>query len=67
MAKKPNKQDQQSVFQEAWENMSNDFSRLLPERLRQKQGKKKFLLLLAVFELLFLGVVGTLIYRWWSG
>lgn len=58
---------QQSVFKEAWDNMSEDFSRFMPEKLRAKQGKKKFVLWLFLLEVLVLGVVGRLLYQWWAG
>ncbi|MCW8860153.1 MAG: hypothetical protein OQK97_10710 [Deltaproteobacteria bacterium] len=56
-----------SVFKEAWNNMSDDFNKFMPEKLRAKQGKKKFVLWLFVLELVILGVVGKLIYQWWVG
>lgn len=52
------------MFREAWDNMTDDFNRLLPESLRQRQGKKKFVLWLFVVELLVLGVVGKFVYDW---
>jgi uncharacterized ion transporter superfamily protein YfcC len=61
------KKPQESVFKEAWDNMSADFNRLMPENLRQRQGKKKFVLWLFVLELVILGGIGTLVYRWWVG
>ena len=60
------KKKQQSVFKEAWENMSQDFEKILPEKMRQKQGKKKFILWLFIFELLVLGIIGKLVYQWLS-
>ncbi|PLX84102.1 MAG: hypothetical protein C0617_09210 [Desulfuromonas sp.] len=65
MAKQKKKQD--SVFKEAWENMSGDFERLLPEKLRERKGKKKFVLWLFVLELLVLGAVGKFVWEWWVG
>lgn len=61
------KQPQQSVFREAWDNMSEDFNRLMPEKLRARQGKKKFVLWLFILEVLVLGVIGRLLYQWWTG
>ena len=58
----PGKQ-QESVFREAWENMSADFNRLLPEKARNKD-KKKFVLWLFILELLVLGVAGKFLYDW---
>ena len=63
--KKPQKKKQESVFQEAWRNMSADFDRLLPEKLRRGD-KKKFVLWLFVAELVLLGAVGTAVYQWWK-
>lgn len=59
------KKEQESVFREAWNNMSEDFNGLMPEKLRERKGKKKFVLWLFILELIVLGGVGTLIYRWW--
>lgn len=58
---------QQSVFLEAWSNMSEDFNRLMPEKLRQRKGKKKFVLWLFVLELVVLGVVGKFVIGWVAG
>ena len=66
-AKKTPKKQPESVFREAWENMSEDFNRLLPEKLRQRPGKKKFVLWLFVAEMVVLGMIGTAVYRWWIG
>ena len=49
-----------SVFKEAWENMSEDFNKFMPEKLRGTPGKKKFVL----FEIVVLGVIGKLLYSW---
>lgn len=59
------KKKQESVFKEAWNNMAADFNRLMPEKLHQRKGKKKFVLWLFILELVVLGVVGKLIYQWW--
>lgn len=59
------KKKQDSVVREAWDNMSEDFNNLMPEKLRQRKGKKKFILWVFILELLVLGVVGKLIYQWW--
>ena len=64
--KKPQKPKPQSVCQEAWENMSEDFNKLLPEKLR-RQKKKKFVLWLFLLEIVVLGALGTAVFRWWSG
>lgn len=57
------KTPRESVFKEAWENMSADFNRLMPEKLRNKE-KKKFVLWLFLVELVVLGVLGKLLYDW---
>jgi len=64
--KRPAAKPQQSVFIEAWENMTEDFNRVLPEKLRNKD-KKKFALWLFIVELVILGGIGTLVYRWLTG
>ena len=58
---------QDSVFKEAWENMSEDFNRFMPEKLKQRTDKKKFVLWLFILELVIFGAIGTFIYRWWVG
>jgi hypothetical protein len=58
---------QQNVFQEAWSNMSADFNRLMPEKLRQRKDKKKFVVWLFILELVVLGVVGKFVYGWVTG
>ncbi|RLB77192.1 MAG: hypothetical protein DRH06_04335 [Deltaproteobacteria bacterium] len=65
MAKK--KPQKESVFREAWDNMSEDFNRLLPEKLRGQKDKKKFVLWLFILEIVVFGAIGTFVYRWWSG
>ena len=57
----------ESVFKEAWENMSEDFNRFMPEKLRGRKDKKKFVLWLFILELLVFGAIGTFVYRWWVG
>jgi hypothetical protein len=64
MAKK--KPPQENVFKEAWNNMSDDFNRLLPEKLRG-QKKKKFVLWLFILEIIIFGTIGTFAYQWWRG
>jgi len=44
--------------------MSNDMSKILPEKMRQKKDKKKFVLWLAILELVVFGVVGKFLYDW---
>jgi hypothetical protein len=64
---RPPAKPQQSVIREAWSNMTEDLDRILPESLRRREGKKKFVLWLFVVEVLVLGVIGKLIYAWWAG
>ena len=61
LKKKP---EQESVFKEAWDNMSRDMSKLLPEKLQKRRGKKKFVLWLAILELAVLSVAGKFLYYW---
>lgn len=58
---------EQSVFAEAWQNLSADMGKFLPEKLRAGKGKWKFALALAAFELIVLGVVGKFLYDWITG
>ncbi|MFK5927784.1 MAG: hypothetical protein QM483_14250 [Desulfuromusa sp.] len=60
-----NKKQRESVFKEAWDNMSEDFNRFMPEKLRTQKGKKKFVLWLFILELVIFGAIGTFIYKWW--
>lgn len=53
-----------SVFREAWENMSEDFNKFMPEKLRGTPGKKKFVLWLFICEIVAFGVIGKLLYSW---
>ncbi|MEA3544479.1 MAG: hypothetical protein U9R69_04570 [Thermodesulfobacteriota bacterium] len=62
-----NKKQRDSVFKEAWENMSEDFNRFMPEKLRGRKDKKKFVLWLFILELVVFGAIGTFIYNWWAG
>jgi len=59
---------QDSVFKEAWENMSNDMSRFLPKFLTKRtpkgKGKAWIVVVVTLVELLILGVVGKFIYDW---
>lgn len=57
----------QSVFSEAWQNMSEDMDKFLPQKFRGGKGKGKLTLMLALVELLILGVAGTLLYDWLIG
>ena len=64
MTKKP---EQESVFKEAWNNMSNDMSKILPKKMQKRGGKKKFVLWLAILELAVLSVAGKFLYDWLTG
>ncbi|MEJ2470835.1 MAG: hypothetical protein P8Y91_10105 [Desulfuromonadales bacterium] len=59
-----------NVFREAWQNMNADLSRILPgflsRRLQQRKGKLWVVILMTLFELLVLGVIGKLLYDWWT-
>jgi hypothetical protein len=47
--------------------MSGDFSRLLPEKLRKRQGKKLYFILFGILELVLLGAAGKYLYDWLTG
>lgn len=68
MAKKP-KRD--SVLKEAWDNMNEDFSKVLPTSFAEKIGKRKWgwklVLLVTVLELILLGAIGKFVYDWLTG
>ena len=59
---------QDSVFREAWDNMNNDFARVMPSfisnRLQKKEGKMWVMVVITLVELLVLGIVGKLVYDW---
>ena len=65
------KQQQGSVFAEAWENMSEDMARVMPDFLQKglKGGKRKVWVMVAItfIELVVLGVVGKFVYDWFTG
>ena len=62
---------QDSVFTEAWENMSGDMSRFMPNFLQKglKGGKRKVWVMVAItfVELVVLGAVGKFVYDWFVG
>ncbi len=64
----PHKKQQDSVFKEAWENMSEDMARVMPDFLVKglKGGKRKAWVMVAItfVELVVLGMVGKLAYDW---
>jgi len=64
----PKKKQQDSVFKEAWENMSEDMAGFMPDFLAKglKGGKRKAWVMVAItfVELIVLGVVGKFIYDW---
>jgi len=69
--KTPQKKKQQdSVFTEAWENMSGDMAKVMPGFLQKglKGGKRKVWVLVAItlVELVVLGAVGKFVYDWFS-
>lgn len=75
--KKLNKQTRKSerrrdsVFTEAWENMNDDLSRVMPNFIASKLqgGKNKLwvMIIVTVVELVILGVLGKLLYDWFTG
>lgn len=64
---KRQKQPQQGVFAEAWQNMSADMEKILPKTLHGRKNKFKFGFGLLLVELIILGVGGKLIYDWLTG
>lgn len=62
----PKKRD--SVFTEAWENMSEDMAKVMPAFLQKglKGGKRKVWVMVAITfaELVVLGVIGKFVYDW---
>ncbi len=66
MMKKDNKA-QQSVFAEAWQNMSADMEKFLPRKFHGGKGKLRFAVLLAAAELIVLAVAGKFLYDWLTG
>lgn len=64
------KKQQDSVFTEAWENMSEDMAKFMPDFLQKglKGGKRKVWVIIAVtfVELVVLGVVGKFAYDWFT-
>lgn len=72
--KKPSDQKKQvhkqkdSVFTEAWENMSEDMGKFMPEfltkRLQDRKGKVWAMIAMTVVELVVLGAVGKFVYDW---
>jgi len=65
------KKKQDSVFTEAWENMSEDMAKVMPDFLQKglKGGKRKVWVMVAItfLELVVLGVVGKFAYDWFVG
>ena len=65
---RPASKKQNSVFTEAWENMSEDFGKVMPAFLQKglKGGKRKVWVMVAItfIELVVLGMVGKFIYDW---
>ena len=65
------KKKQDSVFTEAWENMSEDMAKVMPDFLQKglKGGKRKVWVMVAItfVELVVLGVVGKFVYDLFVG
>lgn len=53
-----------SIFKEAWDNMSSDINKVLPEKLHSTGEKKKFVLWLFIVEIIVLGVASWFGYNW---
>ena len=64
---KSGKKPQPSVFREAWQNMSADIDKHLPQKLRGGKPKGKFAVVVLLIELIVFGLIGKLIYQWLSG
>jgi len=64
---KKTQKPQQGVLAEAWQNMSRDMDKILPQKLRGRRDKWKLGLVLTLFELLILGVAGRFVYHWFQG
>ena len=75
MSKKPGKQHpvpkkkhQDSVFKEAWENMSEDMGKVMPDflakKLQDRKGKVWLMVVITFVELVVLGVIGKVVYDW---
>lgn len=64
------KKQQDSVFTEAWENMSEDMAKFMPDFLVKglQGGKRKAWVMVAItfVELVVLGVVGKFAYDWFT-
>ena len=62
------KQKRDSIVSEAWENMNEDLARVLPSFItdRMKGGKNKvwLMVVVAIVELVVLGVIVKLAYDW---
>jgi len=58
------------VFKEAWENMNEDMTRIMPgflaKRLQGRKGKAWVMVVMAVVELVILGVIGKLVFDWFT-
>lgn len=65
------KKPPESVFKEAWQNMNEDFARVMPgffgKRLQGSRGKLWLIVAVTLVELVVLGVVGKLVYDWFTG
>lgn len=64
----PKNKHQDSVFKEAWANMSDDMAGIMPDflakRLQDRKGKVWAMVAITFVELVVLGVVGKFIYDW---
>ncbi|HKL27223.1 MAG TPA: hypothetical protein VJ910_13445 [Desulfuromonadales bacterium] len=71
MARRDRGKPRQGIVKEAWDNMRRDLSRFLPAAAVEKLGKGRrswqLMLLIAVLELIVLGILGKLAYDWLAG
>ena len=62
------KQKRDSIVSEAWENMNEDLARLLPsfitDRLQGGKNKLWLVVVIAIVELVVLGVIVKFAYDW---
>ena len=62
------KKHQDSVFREAWENMSEDMGKVMPDflakRLQDRKSKAWLMVVITFVELAVLGVIGKFVYDW---
>ena len=71
MARRDKGKARQGIIKEAWDNMWGDLSRFLPtaavEKLDKGRRSWQLMVLIAVLELIVLGILGKLAYDWLAG